>query len=429
MNKLSVKIIRLVLPICLLALMVAFCVAYAAYWIAILAFLLLVFFVYKLYVFNLKTVNQLKLFTDSIRFSEHNLVFTNDISDSIYQEYYDSLSQAILKINEQTHKREVDIQFFTHLLNRIDFALIIADRNGQIVWVNRFALDLLGRPQPVSLQSLENHSEELRSVFNELQPKSSRLLKYNHRGKVRNLIANLSVMTLGGNELRVYSLKDVRPAVEKAEDFAWQQLIRVLTHEMMNSLTPIISLSESLSEGDNDPEVINRAIQTIYRRSKGLLDFVSSYKKLTQIPMPQRVSIEVGKLIEEVVGLMKGTGVTPSVFVTTDRLQVYADQVQMEQVLINLIKNAQEACADHPTPAIKITATDSAYGQVIITISDNGDGMDEETLGKIFTPFYTTKPNGSGIGLSICRQIITMHGGTLTAESWLGKGSVFTIGI
>lgn len=427
MRKLSNKIFRLIFPTVLFSMIMAVAFVYYIYWLAFVCLLLIIYFAYRLYVFNLKTVNQFKLFTDSIKYSEHNLVFSNDISDDLYQEFYDSLSQALEKLSELGQKQEADRHFLNNLLNRIDFALIVVDRNEQVYWVNRFALDLLGKPKPLDIHSLKNTSDELKSMFEELQPRTSRLIKINHRGGMRNLIANLSILIVQGNMLKVYSMKDVQPIVEQTEDIAWQQLISVLTHEMMNSLTPIISLSESLSEENNNPEVVNRAIQTIYRRSRGLLEFVNNYKKLTQIPAPKRVSLDLTSLIEEVARLMKGYGVEPSVLVTSAHLQLYADRVQMEQVLINLVKNAQEACENVPNPHVKIIAAEAPYGQIAITIKDNGEGMDAETLERIFTPFYSTKAEGSGIGLSICRQIISMHGGTLTVNSEPNQGSEFII--
>lgn len=427
MRKLSNKIFRLIFPTVLFSMIMAVAFVYYIYWLAFVCLLLIIYFAYRLYVFNLKTVNQFKLFTDSIKYSEHNLVFSNDISDDLYQEFYDSLSQALEKLSELGQKQEADRHFLNNLLNRIDFALIVVDRNDQVYWVNRFALDLLGKPKPLDIHSLKNTSDELKSMFEELQPRTSRLIKINHRGGMRSLVANLSILIVQGNMLKVYSMKDVQPIVEQTEDIAWQQLISVLTHEMMNSLTPIISLSESLSEENNDPEVVNRAIQTIYRRSRGLLEFVNNYKKLTQIPAPKRVSLDLTSLIEEVARLMKGYGVEPSVLVTSAHLQLYADRVQMEQVLINLVKNAQEACENVPNPHVKIIAAEAPYGQIAITIKDNGEGMDAETLERIFTPFYSTKAEGSGIGLSICRQIISMHGGALTVNSEPNQGSEFII--
>ncbi|WP_197027653.1 PAS domain-containing sensor histidine kinase [Prevotella sp. 10(H)] len=378
---------------------------------------------------NIKTVRQFEQFTDSIRFSENNISFINDISDDTYKSYHNALSRTLEHINIYAQKREADMNFYDNLLNRIDFALIVANTSGSIIWINKFALDLLGRPKPFTIKDIKDSPPHLREAIEDLQPKSSRIFKLEQGGKVRSLIINLSRITVKGNVLNVYSLKDVQPVVEDTENIAWQQLISVLTHEIMNSLTPIISLSETLSGNDNSPEMTNKAIQTIHRRSKGLINFVNNYKKLAQIPSPQRSKIEVKALIEDVVGLMKKENIQPHILIAPDDLILYADREQMEQVMINLLKNAYEACTNVATPQIKIITTESQFNQVIITICDNGTGMDADIIKKIFTPFYTTKSTGSGIGLSFCRQIINMHGGTIDVNSVPGEGSQFIIKI
>lgn len=429
MKKLSNKIGAFVVTIFLLITVGAFAFSFSLYWLTIGCFLFSSFPTYKLYRLNLKIVSQFKLFTDSIKILGNNISFQNDISDNEYISYYDSLSLAINQINRQTLKQEADINFYNNLLNRVDFALIVVDSNESIIWVNKFALDLLGRPKPRILDDIKKLSDELKKAFEEIQPRSSKILKLNNDEKVRKVILTLSNIIIKGDELRVYSLKDVQPVVDETEGIAWQQLISVLTHEIMNSLAPIISLSETFSKDNNDPELTNKAIQTIHRRSKGLIAFVSNYKRLTQIPKPEKTEVKIKPLVEDVINLMKGQYIEPHVLFTSDDLIAYIDRGQIEQVLINLLKNAWEACINTIEPVIRLTVSNNTSGQITISITDNGSGMEPDIIEKIFTPFYTTKPMGSGIGLSICRQIIIMHGGTLTLRSEPDKGSIFTIRI
>lgn len=429
MNKLSNKIIRLITLIVFWAVTGAFLVVSRHYLPAAFCLMPLILVSYKLYRLNLRTTNQFKQFADSIQFSESNISFSNTVCDDTYRAYYNSLERALNKINLQTQKREADISFYNILLNRIDFALIIVDRAGNIVWINKPALDMLGRPKPVDLEAIKKGADELKKVFESLQPKISKTLRLETEGKIRNLIVNLSTISIRGEEFNIYSLKDVQMIVDKTEDIAWQQLIQVLTHEIMNSLTPIISLSESLSKDRSDTELLSKAMETIHRRSKGLVSFINNYKQLTQISVPQYTHIKIKALVDDITRLMKGHGIELQTLITSDSLTLYADRAQIEQVLINLIKNAQESCSDITNPMIKLTVTNDANNLIVMTVSDNGSGMEANVLQKIFTPFYTTKPHGSGIGLSICRQIVTIHGGTLVASSKLGEGSVFTIRI
>jgi signal transduction histidine kinase len=217
--------------------------------------------------------------------------------------------------------------------------------------------------------------------------------------------------------------------LEESESDAWKKLIRVLTHEIMNSLTPIISLSETFSEpNDENREWLNRAMQTIHRRSKGLVDFVNNYKKLTHnIPQPVMTRFPAREWIDDIARLMKADGFIFDYSVQPQDIIIEADQGLMEQVLINLIKNACESVPPDKPVTVQVAISKNEYQRPVIQVSDNGEGILPEVLDKIFVPFFTTKTAGSGIGLSICRQIVNLHGGTISVQSEPEKGSRFTI--
>ncbi len=214
----------------------------------------------------------------------------------------------------------------------------------------------------------------------------------------------------------------------EAEADSYQKLIRVLTHEMMNSLTPIISLSQTVLEraGEGRPNekeyrILMEAMQTIGRRSKGLLEFVENYRRLTRIPEPVKQVFPAEELFRSIHGIFPDR--EEIVFrVDPPSMRLYADRSLIEQLLINLIKNALEAGGGE----IRVEAFEQ-QGRSVIRVSDNGGGIVPEAMERIFIPFYTTRPGGSGIGLSLARQIVARHGGTLTAESEPDKGSVFTM--
>lgn len=221
--------------------------------------------------------------------------------------------------------------------------------------------------------------------------------------------------------------------VAEAETEAWQKLIRVLTHEIMNSIAPIISLSETVTEraelngmNERDYAIMLQAIQTIHRRSKGLLGFIENYRKLTRIPTPAMRIFPVSALFSDLQKLVPMDGVECIYSVKPSELRLYADRGMVEQVLINLLKNAVEACADSARPEVRVEAF-RQNGITVMTISDNGSGIVPEALDKVFVPFFTTKPKGSGIGLSLCRQIMNRHGGNITVASDVEKGTTFTL--
>lgn len=270
--------------------------------------------------------------------------------------------------------------------------------------------------------------------------------------RMENLIANIHygdlnlnfpVPASGGEEARLtrsmnealnaFRSRLYNSVVAEAETDAWQKLIRVLTHEIMNSIAPIISLSETVTEraesngmNERDYAIMLQAIRTIHRRSKGLLDFVENYRKLTRIPAPTMQSFPVSALFDDMHKLVPAGNINFVYSIKPDGLKLYADRGMIEQVLINLLKNAVEACSDSFSPEVRVEAF-RREGMIVITITDNGSGIVPEALDKVFVPFFTTKPGGSGIGLSVCRQIMNRHGGNITVASEVEKGTVFTI--
>ena len=221
--------------------------------------------------------------------------------------------------------------------------------------------------------------------------------------------------------------------VTETETEAWQKLIRVLTHEIMNSIAPIISLSETVSErtaaegmNEKNYQIMLQAIEAIHRRSTGLLDFVENYRQLTRIPTPVITPFTIQHLFKNLEGLFHPQQVRITYTIRPQDLRLHADRSLIEQVVINLIKNALEAVEDTPNPEIRVEAF-RQEGNPAIRVSDNGAGIVPEALDKVFVPFYTTKTRGSGIGLSICRQIINRHGGKITVTSEPEKGTAFTL--
>lgn len=219
-------------------------------------------------------------------------------------------------------------------------------------------------------------------------------------------------------------------ALIEAEIQAWQKLIRVLTHEIMNSIAPIISLSETTVDRSELPdskekeyEILLQAMKVIHRRSKGLSDFVQNYRKLTGFSTPNKELVSVFDLLEGIKKLMGNIKIPVKYSSYPFDFKLSIDRSMIEQVLINLLSNASEACKNRENPHIKVEAYIEGTEQIIM-VSDNGSGILPEVLDKVFVPFYTTKSKGSGIGLSICRQIMNLHGGNIVLESQPNKGTV-----
>lgn len=232
--------------------------------------------------------------------------------------------------------------------------------------------------------------------------------------------------------LQVFRNRAHNSFMDEAETQAWQKLISVLTHEIMNSIAPIISLSETLSEREtaskpsaDEYRLMKQAMETIHRRGKGLLTFVENYRKLTRIPEPTLQPIRLEPLFNSLQQLVASDGIRFSYSIYPENLILTADRNMLEQALINLIKNAHEACLNSQHPKIEIKAAQIG-SEIHISITDNGSGISPEAIDKIFIPFYSTKNTGSGIGLSISRQIMIRHKGRISVKSD-EKGSCFTL--
>lgn len=233
--------------------------------------------------------------------------------------------------------------------------------------------------------------------------------------------------------LAAFRLRLYNSVIAEAETEAWQKLIRVLTHEIMNSIAPVISLSETVTEravtngmNEKDYEIMLQAMQTIHRRSKGLLGFVENYRKLTRMPTPTLWNFPVLALFQDIRLLFPEEASYISFTVEPADLSLYADRMLIEQVLINLVKNAVEACGETEAPRIEVEAS-RKEGLTRLTVTDNGSGIVPEAIDKVFVPFFTTKVKGSGIGLSLCRQVVNRHGGNISVTSEVDKGTSFLL--
>lgn len=236
--------------------------------------------------------------------------------------------------------------------------------------------------------------------------------------------------TIQGKQLIIASMKNIHSALDSQETEAWQKLIRVLTHEIMNSITPIISLTELLSrqieelKGDEGTKSeIRQMLQTISRRGNGLVHFVGNYREVSHLPQPLLKPHTAQDILQDTLQLMQSERNDLQLSLPRNSLCIIADKAQIEQILINLIKNARENEAEHIVLSSGITSTDHPY----LRVADDGTGIEPDVLERIFIPFFTTKPSGSGIGLTISRQIMHQHNGNITVSSHLGEGSAFTL--
>jgi len=413
--------------------------------ISLICLLVMTILTVNLITFLNATNKKIKYFFDSVRNDDSNLFFPVDEKNKTVREIYMSMN----RVNEQIQKLKIENrnqeQYFRILIEHLAIGIITFDNKGFILHSNSTARKLLETDVFTHLKQLERIDNKLYQTLSSIKPSERRLVPINtERGEIQLSLKATSFRT-NDNEVSILSIQDIKNELDEKEVESWMKLIRVLMHEIMNSITPITSLSESLSniyskEGKAvTPEQVTtktitatlQGLNVIKDQGKGLLSFVDSYRKLTRIPEPDRQWFRVADLLNRVQVLYDsretGTRTKLSFSLKDPDLEIFADQNLISQVLINLVKNALESNVNNPDAKIVISAgTDNDLHQEICVI-DNGPGIPPENIDEIFVPFFTTRRDGSGVGLSISRQIMRMHGGNLKVRSVPGKETVFCV--
>lgn len=347
----------------------------------------------------------------------------------------DALARNINSIVDNYKQREMEVQmrlsYFETLLGSIDTALLVTTAEGLVEWTNRATADLIGYV-PHHIDQLSAIDATLPPALRQMLPgRSLQLHLRKGTPDEAHLVADVSLYTTGHRTLHIYSIRNIREVLEDNEQQSWQKLIRVLTHEIMNSLTPIISLSETL-EGylPEETDILRQGLQTIHRRSDGLLEFMKNYRKVALVPQPQIAEVSAADLVNPLIPLFVSTEcITYRFALQHPETLLHIDRTQMEQVLINLLKNATEACADMPHAVVTVTdSMEPTTNRYLLHVTDNGPGILPEVQERIFIPFFTTKPQGSGIGLALSKQIVHLHGGALRVVS-NAESTCFTVKI
>jgi len=362
------------------------------------------------------------------------------------QEFRRAFEDLIKAYQEIKIEKELHYQYLQQLIENIRVAIVCFDDSGTVISINSPAKELLGVSFVQHIQTISAISPPLYQALTSIKSTSRKLISVTIGGEIFQLAIHSSRFKLLEKEYLLVSLQNIRQELDDQELESWKKLIRVLTHEIMNSVTPISSLSSALNDmlkdetgrlkeilafQADDLEDLHCGLNTIENRSKGLLGFVNSYKSLTKLPNPSFTEFKVSELIHSIQQLMEPRMLSQKVSMTIDlpdpSMSISADRSMIEQVLINLVTNSMEAISGIENPQIKIRAY-SQKREKMIEVQDNGKGIPDENIKDVFIPFFSTKESGSGIGLSISRQIMSLHGGTITVRSEPGSGAVFSLG-
>ena len=381
---------------------------------------------------------RLNLLLVSLQNNDYGFRFTEKINSKAERAFNTTLNR-IRDLLQVAHLTAIEQErYYELILNDVRTGILAIDERGHVHQHNQTALRLLGLSVFTHTNQLAKIDLAFPAIFNSLKTGDRCRISYtNERGTV-HLVINVTTISFRNRTLRVLAINDIESELNEKEIESWVRLVRVLTHEIMNSVAPITSLSETLlnyfrkqSEDDNFSKTMITGLETINETGKGLISFVDSYRKFTGIRQPEKRYFAVKNCLERIAQLMQleqGFGDADiQISLEDEDLQLFADEQQITQVLVNLVKNALQAIGETPDGKVILHAGKNELEKIFIEVRDNGKGIPPELTDDIFVPFFTTKEKGSGVGLSVSRYIIQLHNGSLQLQSSSNQGSVFVI--
>lgn len=394
----------------------------------------------------LNTSNRrMSYFLESVQNNDSTLLFPTNITSKSIRELYEGLNKVNGQIQQLKIESQQREQYFQTLLEHVATGIVTFNSKGFILHANSAAKKMLSVEVLTHIHQLERINRNLFQAVLNIKPFEQKLVTVvTGRGTIE-LSLKASPFKTNNDELILLSIQDIRNELDEKELDSWMKLIRVLMHEIMNSIAPITSLSESLSNyftiddrpavpGEIDEKTILttiRGLNVINEQGNGLMQFVESYRKLTRLPKPDKKLFKVADLVNRIkvlyFSLENSDKVKLTVSLNPPEMELFADENLISQVLLNLLKNAVEANRNNPEGRILIVAGYTVTNRSEICVIDNGPGIPEEIIEQIFVPFFTTRENGSGIGLSLSRQILRLHGGSIQARSVPNKETVFCL--
>ncbi|WP_369794075.1 PAS domain-containing sensor histidine kinase [Salegentibacter sp. Hel_I_6] len=412
------------------------------YMLATASLVVLILITYEFFRFLSRRFNIIEDFFESIKyrdFSRHYLE-KNKLADiqSLYQGF-NTVNKVVREINSE---KETQYLYLQKILELIDIGIIAYNtKNGEVLWANEAFQASLDFPSFKNISFVKSRNKELHQLlFENFYSKANTLEMPIKKETIKVLISN-ALFNVGEKSFKLIVLHNIEDTLNKTESEAWKKLLSVMTHEIMNSIAPISSLAGTLKfqaemheqnpkENSLNIEDLNAGLSSIEKRSEGLLKFAKTYRSLSKVTKIDKEQIQISELFKNLENLLK-PGKDKNILLDFElkdpNLEVEADAYLLEQVLINLVLNAMEACENIPNPKVKVFAEKKFDGQVVISVTDNGPGIPEEIKDQIFVPFFTTKKEGSGIGLSLSKQIMTLHGGKIQVTSKENKGTLISL--
>ncbi len=403
-------------------------------------FILLSYQIIKLFRLMDITNRDFQRFLEAIEYSDFTQSFSDKKMGKSFLELNSAFNHVVEKFKKNRTEKEKSLRYMQTIVQYINSGLISYNRQGNVDFINRAGKKILNLSFLKNINNLKDSHSDIYDLIKNIGHGEKIVKKVKINNDFKQMAFSSFEFRIGEKNLTLLSIQDIHNVLEDKEFEAWQKLIRVLTHEIMNSLTPISSLSSTTYDlmknldmenckSDSNMQDIKDALNTIHLRSKGLIDFVNAYRNLTIIPKPELKILSVKELVSNTFIILqnkiKENNIEISYNIDPESLEISADSSQIEQILINLVINSIHALKETKNPEIEINSYLSDSGKIVIQVIDNGSGISDQNKSKIFIPFYSTKKS-SGIGLSFCKQIMKLHKGQINVVTVDGQ-TIFTL--
>ena len=411
----------------------------------LLTAIVLVLLVAELWRFVSRTNREVARFLDAVRFADYSQRFDFDKAGSGFAELGRTFTHIIDEMRDRRAGQESEMRRLKALIEHIPVPLMTVHADDSITLQNNAARRLFGATHVTRVNDLRQFGPGFARAVDEAIPGDRELVTFTVEGAEYQLTLAATEVIIDGDRERLISLQDIQSEIDATQAEAWQDLVRVLTHEIMNSITPVTSLAQTAAElvddvvretGPESPvaedlQDVQSAVATVARRSDSLLQFIDSYRQISRLAPPEKKRVALADLFETVTSLAEAEWDDPGVALASTvepaGLYVYADRDLLEPVLLNLLRNAWQATKAVDGPSIELRGRLNRRGNTVIEIEDNGHGVPTEIATKIFVPFFTTREGGSGVGLALARQVMIAHGGFIRLGKQNGAGTTFTL--
>lgn len=404
---------------------------------------LVIYSVLDLIRFNKKAQDEVNQFVESIHYRDFSRHFDVRKAPNELKPLRKGFNDINTTFKLISRERETQYHYLQKILELVDTGILsYEEETGEIAWINEAFKSLISIPYLKTIHSLEKREPGLYKDVVKMKPGDAQVLSITRDQQQVKMLVTASIMRSDEKLYKLIAFQNVSEALDETESKAWSKLLNVMTHEIMNSVAPISSLADTLKNRLQSPEIadgmesddledIALGIDTIKRRSEGLLKFTESYRSLNKITKLDLNKLLVRNIFENLASLMRPTlekkNIELEIILRDPALAIEADINLLDQVMINLLVNAIEAVKDKEEPRITLSAETQSNSRILVKVTDNGLGMPPELLDKIFIPFFSTRKTGSGIGLSLCKQIMLLHKGNIQAQSTEGKGASFIL--